>query len=97
MSPVSMLSNLSQPTSAFGAPFGLDVLQLIEALDARGSTGLYVARDDKQAATALKLATLSGVQALQLPTQSAFGVVEKARLTVKSRRRGWSIFAFASS
>ena len=56
MSPVSMLSNLSQPTSVFGAPFGLDMLQLIEALDARGSTGLYVARDDKQAATALKLA-----------------------------------------
>lgn len=56
MSPVSMLSNLSSPASVYGAPFGLDVLRLIEALDERGSAALYVARDDKQAATAFKLA-----------------------------------------
>ncbi|MEO0608113.1 MAG: transcription-repair coupling factor, partial [Pseudomonadota bacterium] len=56
MSQASLLSTLSSPAAVFGAPFGLDVLRLIEALEARGSAAIYVARDDKQAATALKLA-----------------------------------------
>ncbi|MEL7285866.1 MAG: hypothetical protein AAGJ68_15195, partial [Pseudomonadota bacterium] len=56
MSHASMLSQLSSPAAVFGAPFGLDILRLIEALEARGSAALYVARDDKQAATAMKLA-----------------------------------------
>ena len=51
-----MLSNLSSPAALYGAPFGVDVLRLIEALEARGSAAVYVAREDKQAATALKLA-----------------------------------------
>ena len=56
MSQASLLSSLSSPAAVFGAPFGLDLLRLIEALETRGSAALYVARDDKQAATAMKLA-----------------------------------------
>ena len=56
MSQVSLLSNLSSPAGVYGAPFGVDVLSLIEALEARGSAAIFVARDDKQAATAIKLA-----------------------------------------
>ena len=56
MSQASMLSSLSSPAAVFGAPFGLDLLRLIEALETRGNAALYVARDDKQAATAMKLA-----------------------------------------
>ncbi|MEM8617717.1 MAG: transcription-repair coupling factor, partial [Pseudomonadota bacterium] len=59
MTPLSFLNTLSSPASVHGAPFGYDLLALIEALetrakDARG-TALYVARDDKAAAAALKL------------------------------------------
>ncbi|MEL6692182.1 MAG: hypothetical protein AAFQ12_04005 [Pseudomonadota bacterium] len=69
MNPVSLLSNLSSPAAVHGAPFGVDVLRLIEALEARGSAALYVARDDKQAATALKLAEFfrPGLELIRLP------------------------------
>ena len=69
MSQASLLSNLSSPASVFGAPFGLDLLRLVEALDARGGAALYVARDDKQAATAMKLATFfsPALEVIRLP------------------------------
>lgn len=69
MNPVSMLSNLTSPATVHGAPFGVDVLRLIEALEDRGSAALYVARDDKQAATALKLAEFyrPGLELIRLP------------------------------
>lgn len=50
------LSQLSAPALVHGAPFGYDLLGLQTALEARGGIGLYVARDDKTAATALKIA-----------------------------------------
>lgn len=56
MSQTALLSRLSSAATVYGAPFGMDVLGLIEALEARGSSAVYVARDDKIAATALKLA-----------------------------------------
>ena len=40
MSQVSILSNLSSPAAVYGAPFGLDLLRLIEALEERGSAAL---------------------------------------------------------
>ncbi len=56
MSTSNLLAHLSAPTAVHGAPFGYDLLALAEALEVRGGVGLYVARDDKTAATALKLA-----------------------------------------
>ena len=56
MSSKSSLAHLSAPTNIGGAPFGVDLKALQDALRERGGIGLYVARDDKTAATALKLA-----------------------------------------
>ncbi|MCF6329683.1 MAG: transcription-repair coupling factor, partial [Henriciella sp.] len=52
----NLLAHLSAPAAIHGAPFGYDLLALQAALEARGGVALYVARDDKTAATALKLA-----------------------------------------
>ena len=52
----SRLSSLSAPTNVAGAPFGLDLKAFQDALLTKGGIALYVARDDKTAATALKLA-----------------------------------------
>ncbi|WP_084396486.1 transcription-repair coupling factor [Henriciella aquimarina] len=51
-----LLKDLSAPTLISGAPFGYDLLALQEALEEKSGIALYVARDDKTAATALKLA-----------------------------------------
>ncbi len=56
MSPVDLLKNLSGAASYAGAPFGADLIVLCKALRKRGGIGVYVARDDKQAATAFRLA-----------------------------------------
>ncbi|MGB3626123.1 MAG: CarD family transcriptional regulator, partial [Henriciella sp.] len=56
MSKTSTLAKLSAPTNISGAPFGLDLLALQQSLQETGGLGLYVARDDKAASTALKLA-----------------------------------------
>ena len=56
MSSPSRLSSLSAPTNVSGAPFGLDLKAFQDALLEAGGIALYVARDDKTAATALKLA-----------------------------------------
>ena len=56
MSMIDMLARLSAPTAIHGAPFGFDLQTLQAALKKRGGVALYVARDDKMAATAAKLA-----------------------------------------
>ncbi len=56
MSAIDMLARLSAQTDVYGAPFGYDLLCLQRALQKRGGIALYVARDDKMAATAVKLA-----------------------------------------
>ena len=69
MSSIELLSHLNSPAATYEAPFGVDVLRLIEALEGRGGAALYVARDDKQAATALKLAQFyrPSLEAIRLP------------------------------
>ena len=52
----SRLTSLSAPTNVSGAPFGLDIKAFQDSLLNKGGIALYVARDDKTAATALKLA-----------------------------------------
>ncbi|MEM5517578.1 transcription-repair coupling factor [Henriciella sp. AS95] len=56
MPQVSSLAQLSAPTNIAGAPFGLDLLVMQRALQGSSRIGLYVARDDKTANAALKLA-----------------------------------------
>ncbi|KCZ94667.1 transcription-repair coupling factor [Hyphomonas johnsonii] len=56
MTPVDLLKSLSGPASFAGAPFGADMIAFCGALSARGGVGLYVARDDKVASTARRLA-----------------------------------------
>ena len=56
MTPVELLKSLSGPAALGGAPFGADLMAFIPALQARGGIGVYVARDDKTAATARRLA-----------------------------------------
>ena len=51
----SLLANLRGPAALHGAPFGADLIVFIEALKARNGLGIYIARDDKTAITALKL------------------------------------------
>ena len=50
------LNSLSAPTIVAGAPFGYDLLVLQEAIEASGKHALYVAKDDKTASTAVKIA-----------------------------------------
>ncbi|MBR9835459.1 MAG: transcription-repair coupling factor, partial [Alphaproteobacteria bacterium] len=69
MSMIDMLARLAAPTVVHGAPFGYDLQALQAALQARGKLGLYVARDDKMAATAAKLASFHapGMEVISLP------------------------------
>ena len=73
MTPTSFLKTLSSPATVHGAPFGYDLLALIEALESRAKEGhgvaLYVARDDKAASAAIKLASFyrPGLDAIFLP------------------------------
>lgn len=50
------LSALSAPTIVSGAPFGYDLLALQQAIEVGGRSALYVAKDEKTASTALKIA-----------------------------------------
>lgn len=67
------LKTLSSPALVHGAPFGFDLLALQTALEARAADGrgvaLYVARDDKAAATAAKLAAFNrpAMEIISLP------------------------------
>ncbi|MEM1088632.1 MAG: hypothetical protein AAGH90_12975, partial [Pseudomonadota bacterium] len=69
MSGLDMLSHLSAPSAVHGAPLGVDVLGLIQALEAKAVPALYVARDDKVAAAALKLAQFyrPALEVIRLP------------------------------
>ena len=69
MSGLDMLSHLSAPSAVHGAPFGVDLLGLIQALEAKAVPALYVARDDKVAAAALKLAQFysPALEVIRLP------------------------------
>ncbi|MEL6830120.1 MAG: transcription-repair coupling factor, partial [Pseudomonadota bacterium] len=69
MTALDLLSRLAAPTQFGGAPFGMDVIALTQALDARGGVGLYVARDDKMASAALQIVefTLPTLERVHLP------------------------------
>ncbi|MEM7661588.1 MAG: transcription-repair coupling factor [Pseudomonadota bacterium] len=51
-----ILKGLSAPTQIYSAPFGVDIEALCRAAEAANSTALYVARDDRTASAARKLA-----------------------------------------
>ncbi len=69
MTPIELLTSLRGQASIAGAPFGADLIALISALDARGGTALYVARDDRSAFAAHRLAEFikPGLDAVMLP------------------------------
>jgi transcription-repair coupling factor (superfamily II helicase) len=56
MSPAEVLKSLSGPATFAGAPFGADLVTLCAALVQRGGMAIYVARDDKMAQTARRVA-----------------------------------------
>ena len=56
MTPVELLKSLGGPAALAGAPFGADLMVFCDALQQRGGIGIYVARDDKTAATSRRLA-----------------------------------------
>ncbi|MEO1100239.1 MAG: transcription-repair coupling factor [Pseudomonadota bacterium] len=55
MQALSVLKTLSGPARFFGAPFGADVRVMAKTAIARGGLCIYVARDDKAAASAIAL------------------------------------------
>ncbi|MCU0731192.1 MAG: transcription-repair coupling factor [Hyphomonas sp.] len=56
MTPADLLKSLSGPAAVAGAPFGADVITFCEALVKRGGIGVYVARDDRLAQAARRMA-----------------------------------------
>ncbi len=56
MTPADVLSSLSGPSAFAGAPFGADLITFCEALQKRGGIGVYVARDDRLAQAARRMA-----------------------------------------
>ena len=62
MTPHSLLTRLEGPATLAGAPFGADVLALVTALEERGGTAVYVARDSKQAEITKTLALFAAPQ-----------------------------------
>jgi len=56
MTPADLLKSLSGPSAFAGAPFGADVITFCEALTKRGGIGVYVARDDRMAQAARRMA-----------------------------------------
>ncbi|MEM6410874.1 MAG: transcription-repair coupling factor [Pseudomonadota bacterium] len=56
MTAQAFLTGLSAPTQIYSAPFGVDIEALCRAAETARSTALYVARDDRTAAAARKLA-----------------------------------------
>jgi transcription-repair coupling factor (superfamily II helicase) len=59
MTPADLLKSLSGPSAVAGAPFGADVITFCEALAKRGGIGVYVARDDRMAQAARRMATFA--------------------------------------
>ena len=70
MTPVELLKSLSGPAALSGAPFGADLIAMCTALEARGGAGVYVARDDKTAATARRIAQFAApcLEQVDLPS-----------------------------
>ncbi len=56
MTPADFLKSLSGPAAFAGAPFGADLIVFCEALQARGGVGVYIARDDRLAQAARRVA-----------------------------------------
>lgn len=56
MAALELLKNLAGQSRLSGAPFGVDVEAFCMALQARGGVGVYVARDDRVADAALRVA-----------------------------------------
>ncbi|MBA3067214.1 MAG: transcription-repair coupling factor [Hyphomonas sp.] len=59
MTPVDLLKSLSGPSAFAGAPFGADVITFCDALMKRGGIGVYVARDDRMAQAARRMAVFA--------------------------------------
>ena len=70
MTPVELLKSLSGSAALSGAPFGADLIAFCAALEARGGVGLYVARDDKTAATARRVAQFAAPRLEQVDLPS---------------------------
>lgn len=56
MTPADFLKSLSGPAAFAGAPFGADLIVFCEALQRRGGVSVYVARDDRIAQAARRVA-----------------------------------------
>ncbi|MEO0816695.1 MAG: CarD family transcriptional regulator, partial [Pseudomonadota bacterium] len=69
MTPAALLSGISGQQTVACAPFGADVLAMVEMVQSTGGVAVYVARDDKQAVTALRIAEFSdpGLDRIHLP------------------------------
>ncbi|MEM9739401.1 MAG: transcription-repair coupling factor [Pseudomonadota bacterium] len=69
MTPAALLAGVSGQQTIAGAPFGADVLALVQMLQGEQGSAVYVARDDKQAVTALKIAEYAdpGLDRIHLP------------------------------
>ena len=66
---LDIINRLSVPTTVSGAPFGYDLLAVQEAVLQSGRSAVYVARDDKTAATALKVSQFNkpSMEVIHLP------------------------------
>ena len=69
MNTTDLLVKLAGPSRFSGAPFGVDVGAFCEALQARGGVGVYVARDDRVADAALRVAgfVAPGLETVAIP------------------------------
>lgn len=69
MTPIDLLAGLSGSQTLAGAPFGAGVVALAGMLSERGGVALYVARDEKQAVTAARVAEFAepGLKRILLP------------------------------
>lgn len=57
MTALELLKNLAGPSQFGGAPFGVDIQAFCTALKVRGGVGVYVARDDRVAEAAARVAS----------------------------------------
>ena len=69
MTPQDLLTSLSGPATLAGSPFGSDLLMLCAAITRRGGLAVYVARDDKTASTARRMAQFAAprLEIIDLP------------------------------
>ena len=69
MSTTDLLAKIALPTRFCGAPFGVDINAFCKALEARGGIGVYVARDDRVAEAAQRVAQfmMPALEAVSIP------------------------------